>query len=412
MDSSQGQGDISDTSITSSPNINETLCDFSSLEPLLFSTKQRILILGSSISIQKNGYLPLLQHKLDSICGESHEYLNASLGGTPSEATYCYVHANLGCNIVDFNPTVCIIEKTPNDRLYHYQNMTSSQISDSLSRTEKFLNSLVLHFTNEDCVVMLISMYVKPALVSDSKVIDHLSYLIPLYDQVASSNCILHVNVAEKVITSLDSNEVSSLVLDDVHLTEAGSSLVASIIFDDISSLRTKHNSRFITTKTLLPDLVKSVQLMTLLTGKAYEFSNSLLSFRYDVIKRGEEVIVGSSRPGSLVGFFFLNDPSSGWMQLVTDRGECIDICLFDHYSFMPRLHYLTLPDIGFNSTITIKTIDKPIDYNVAIDAYHKSATFDPTADWALKKWHEPLLNAMNNPQDTSLKPVLFLAQD
>lgn len=57
------------------------------LDSSLFSTRQRVLILGSSVSIQKNGYLPLLQQKLNALCDQEHEYLNASLGGTPSEAT-------------------------------------------------------------------------------------------------------------------------------------------------------------------------------------------------------------------------------------------------------------------------------------------------------------------------------------
>ncbi len=254
-------------------------------------------------------------------------------------------------------------------------------------------------------------MHVQPEIVPGPGIVDHLSYLIPLYDKVSSINGIPHVNIASRVLANIDSDDVSAFFLDEVHLTERGASLVASIAFESLSALKPQDYLNFSNAKTVLPESGISVELMRLISGTANEFSNSLLSFRYDVINRGEEIVIGDLEPGSLVGLFYLNDPSSGWIKLTTDCGECFDLCLFDHYSFMPRLHYLTLPDASFIASITLKVIEKPIDYDISINAYRESATFDPSADWAVKKWYEPLIAAMNNPQNTSLKPVLLLAK-
>ena len=380
------------------------------VEDSLFSTRQRVLILGSSVSIQKDGYLPLLQQKLDGLCNQDHEYLNASLGGTPSEATYCYVHANLAGNIADFNPTVCIIEKTPNDRLYHYHHISDSQVSASLSRAEKFLSSLVRHFLSRNCIVILLSMYVQPTSISGSGVIDHLSYLIPLYDRVSSANSIPHVNIAAEVLARVELNNLSRYFLDDVHLSEDGATLVASIVLESLSRMKSHDCIGLSDARSSKPESDCVLDLMALISGKENNFSNSLLSFRYDIIDRGEELIVNSLSPGSLVGLFYLNDATSGWVQLTTDCGGTYELCLFDHYSFMPRLHYLTLPDACFVSTIALRVVDRPIDYKVSINAYRTAKTFDPDADWALKKWYEPLVDAMNHPEKTSFKPVMLLA--
>ena len=113
--------------------------------------------------------------------------------------------------------------------------------------------------------------------------------------------------------------------------------------------------------------------------------------------------------PGSLVGLFYLNDTFASWISITTDLGASLEICLFDHYSFMPRLHYLSLPETNFSSSIVVKVIDKPIDYNCAVNTYHASKTFDSTANWALRKYYEPLLDAVKHPEKACFKPVLLL---
>ncbi len=89
----------------------------------MFKTQQRICILGSSISIQKNGYLDHLKNLINKSSGLEHLWLNASLGGTNVAATKYYTIENLFFDFKSFNPTICFIEKSVNDKIFGYSKM-------------------------------------------------------------------------------------------------------------------------------------------------------------------------------------------------------------------------------------------------------------------------------------------------
>ena len=161
-----------------------------------FSIQQRVLILGSSVSIQKNGYLPKLKEELDRLSPNGHIYFNASLGGAPIESAYSYVYSNTIYDIEAFNPTVCIIEKTPNDKIYFYDKLPADRIQETLAKTRNFLRSLVRFLKAKQCEVILLSNYVKPDNCLSWDKDSNLNYLIPMYDGIATQEKLLHVNIA------------------------------------------------------------------------------------------------------------------------------------------------------------------------------------------------------------------------
>lgn len=376
----------------------------------LFSSKQRILILGSSVSIQKNGYLPILRQKLDEICIDSHEFLNASLGGTPSEATYCYVRSNIVYDIAAFKPTICILEKTPNDKIFDYNKITPKQQAEKLARIENYLYSLIKHLTDSNCIVIIVSMFTLPDICLTWAQGDPLNYLSPLYDKIASKANYTHINIAETIYNSFTEEELKTFFLDEVHLTAEGSELVASLALSRLISIRPIDCDVHLQTHKLHPSDSSRTKIFPLLEGKEASFQNSLLEVMFDTIKFGQSRTLTVENPGSLVGLFYLNDPHSGWIKISTDIGPSIELRLFDLFSYMPRLHYRSLPEIRFDHSVTIEVIDNAIDYASTLDSYENSKTFDPNAPWAIQKYREPLINAMTNQFKACFKPVLLMA--
>jgi len=390
----------------------ESLVKCYSNSNVIFKRKQRILILGSSISVQKNGYLPRLKSLLNAFCSDDHEYLNASLGGTPSEATYCYVHSNLVYDIASFNPSICLIEKTPNDKIYDFCDISKELQATKIDRIKKYLLSLVEFMKNRKCAVALISMYIKPDNCLSWEKGNPLNYLSSIYDHIATETETLHINVAEKFIKRFSGNDLSEMLLDDVHLTDKGAAVVGQLILEDLAFLRqneTTDVSRHLEYISPKGTQWQKTTLMTLLQGNEARFHNALLDVDYNVVKVGEQINISTKAPGFLIGIFYLNDAQSGWIRITTDRNHCLELQLFDHFSYMPRLHYRSLPEIDFGDLVSIEVIDKTIDYKVTLQSYENAKTFDPTEPWAVAKYLDPLLHAINTPGEICFKPVLLM---
>ena len=123
-------------------------------------------------------------------------------------------------------------------------------------------------------MVILVSMHVQPAIQSDSGEVDHLSYLIPLYERVSTLNSIMHINVAQAFSQRFDSNDLSDYFLDDVHLTERGAAFAASIVLENLSniSLQQKMESQHKASSSL-PESSSCLDLIKLITGTSNEFT-------------------------------------------------------------------------------------------------------------------------------------------
>jgi hypothetical protein len=376
----------------------------------LFSSKHRILILGSSVSIQKEGYLPSLKVKLDSLCEGGHEYLNASLGGTPSEATNCYVQANLVYDIEKFAPTVALVEKTPNDKIFDFSLITPEQRNEKLGNIEKHLTSLVKSLQSRNCIVVLISMFTKPDGNLNWLRGSALNYLSSIYSRVANAANSVHVNVAEYIAGMYSDDQGCDLLLDEVHLSRTGSDVVANFIFSQISALRKSHGAIGTSGTSTIKHEGTHTKLAPLLEGREQVFKNSLLEVQYNIINLGAKRQIDAKYRGELVGLFYINDPYSGWIKITTDLGHSTELKLFDHFSFMPRLHYRSLPALAFECSATLEVIDKEIDYAMTVDSYNKAKTFDPKAAWAINKYLDPLMNAIENKDKLCFKPVLLMA--
>jgi hypothetical protein len=375
-----------------------------------FSIQQRVLILGSSVSIQKNGYLPKLKEELDRLSPNGHIYFNASLGGAPIESAYSYVYSNTIYDIEAFNPTVCIIEKTPNDKIYFYDKLPADRIQETLAKTRNFLRSLVRFLKAKQCEVILLSNYVKPDNCLSWDKDSNLNYLIPMYDGIATQENLLHVNIANFIYDNFNKDEINNFFLDEVHLSESGAEVVAKKIALDLTANSSELHSNSNNLTLQLDQPFSQIDLITLHKSTDHKFDSTLLKFHYDIFDSSNSLEIISNTSGYLSGLFYLSDPSTGWIRIEIDEQESHEIGLFDLSAFMPRLAYRSLPKIQFKNKLSFRVIQKPINYEAALKTYNNSKTFDPNANWAIEKYKKPLLAVMQNPGNTFFKPSVIMA--
>lgn len=362
------------------------------------------------MSIQKTGYLPRLMEELNKLSPSGHTYLNASLGGAPVESTYSYVYSNTIYDIEAFSPTVCIIEKTLNDKIHFYDKFPLVKRQERLSRIRDFLTSLVRFLKSKQCEVILLTHYAKPDSCLSWDEGSEFNYLIPLYESVATQEALLHVNIANYIHDNFNDDEINNFLLDEAHLNSSGAEVVAKKIFLDLSTSKSEFYSK---SNILAPQLDHSfsqIDLISLHKSTQHKFDSSLLKFHYDIVDSSNSMEIVPCTPGYLLGLFYLSDLSTGWIRIEIDGQESLEIGLFAANAFMTRLAYKSLPKIRFESRINIQVIHKPINYEVVMEEYNNSKTFDPSAPWAIERFKKPLLELMANPSNTFFKPSLIMA--
>ena len=365
----------------------------------LFRAPQRILVLGSSVSIQKNGYLFTLIEELNRHIGQdgqTHTLLNASLGGTHINATLAYAANNLFYDVRSFNPTFTIIEKAPNNRISNYRGLPEVQQKNYVLDSCYGLSRLIAYIKSLGCAhTTCITTYIH-----DLDIIgqhsERASYLSEI-DRIACENSrSYHIDLAYRLYQAYR-EDFKNLLLDDVHPNEEGAKVVSSHIVEmlgelPISQVSKPHNGALASPP---PTAIFPPNIYPRKT-----FSTRLISADYVLTTLNSVITLDLAPPlrGWITGLFYIANPESGIICIANSEGETRVISLFDHYCFMERIHYLPLrPPLKVGNKLSISIQDKPVDRNRALRQYENSKTFDPTEEWAKVKYLNPLLEAIKS---------------
>lgn len=322
----------------------------------------------------------------------NHEYLNCSLGGTNISSTVFYIVEDLFFDFDVFKPTFCFIEKSVNDKIFGYSSMEDSEKNRLIAEHLSSLNQLVKYLLSLNIKLVFIHMYFKPDLDFSWKQGSGLDYIHRNYDQVAEKYDIPSVNVTQYIEDNY-SQSLDQILLDSYHLSPYGSNCVGDYIFGEIEKLSVRYSEK--------PTFEKD--FFTVAVTHDSIFSSSLLTTTYARLKYPFEVKIAVETPAQLKGLFFIPNQYSGMIEFVSDQSSFFEFSVFDPFCWMERLHYMGINfDFFIDQEIVIKSSWKPVNHQLALDEYNSSAMFDPQAQWAIDKYLNPLLDAVNNPTQRS----------
>lgn len=369
----------------------------------VFKSSQRIAVLGSSLSIQRKGYLPRLVERLDGLIEDyqsRHHILNASLGGTNVYATLSYACSDSFYPLKDFKPTVAIIEKAPNNRINSFASLDNESRSAEVSSTINSLRRLIRYLRSIGCetVICLTSFIEDPLIINWSGESMNSSYLAYIDKKACEHENAFHLNVAS-VLSIAFSQKITSVLLDDVHVNDDGAAAYSEAIIGLMS--------RSLTGEMGLSPITPINPVINTLTDQyprivfprehdQKDWQSNIISTRYIEIKSQITIHLPSDLPNNrcITGIFFIADPMSPVLRIDSDSDDPYRICLFDHYCYMQRVHFRLTRPIRVDSKFVISLENEDIDYQVAINQFRRSKTFDPESKWAQDKYLYPLLKA------------------
>lgn len=355
------------------------------------SRTQRLLVIGSSVSIQKAGYLPVLQKLANNEHATTLQVLNASLGGCSTEASLAYLKAELFFNAQAFKANLALIEKCPNERHQQFSTLTSEQKLEHEQKIYRDTLELCRWCLGEGMAPILVCSYFKHTLNASWDADEDHGYLRRCYERIAGELNLPLIDL-HKAFTQAEDSE--ALLLDDVHLNENGALLMAREIAKELS--QEDQLPALLEQDTQKESDIPENALEILHKGSSHAFSTKLLNTNFDLFGPGEEgqLTIQVDTETEVTGLFYISDQASSAISITADNNPATKqiIQLFDHMSFMPRVTYKPIRGLRAHQQIHIKQEAQPVDLRIAMESYERSKTFDPEADWAKTKYLQPLI--------------------
>ena len=364
---------------------------------------QKLLVIGSSVSIQKEGYLPSLIEIASKKYGIQLEVLNASLGGCSTEASLAYLKGELFYDTKGFNADIAIIEKTPNERHLTYSKLTAQQ--KELHEEKVYENTMQLC---QLCLIrgirpILLTSFFKPNENSCwDRDAEH-GYLRRSYEKAALESHTPIIDIFSELQTH---HRPEDLLLDDVHLNKNGAEAMALATANALFGSKGVLNED--PPEINADTFIRDRELILLHKGNEKRFSNRLLTtFFTEITGEDRALEIHVDRETAITGLFYISDQSSTGIKITSDAcDEAIDVTTFDHMSFMPRVTYKSISPVIAKSVFRITPTDKPADISKAKESYYNSKTFDPNEQWAISKYLTPLLERLDGKMPLSEKII------
>jgi hypothetical protein len=352
----------------------------------------RALVIGSSVSIQKSGYLPMLKSMAERSYNTDLQLLNASLGGCSTQASLAYLKADLFYNATAFNADIALIEKCPNERHLRFSQLNPQQQKEHEERVYQDTLELCTWCLQYNIRPILVCSYFKHGPDASWEATEPQGYLRRSYEKVVQE---LQVPLIDLHTNFCAEQDPAQLLIDDVHLNETGADAMARVVAEAL--LGSMNLSDSAATQPVSSAVATGVDLELLFKGAQKTFTNSLLSTTYAVISSDPESnLTIAVEPGiELTGLFYISDQASSAITITVDGDDktCRTLALIDHMSFFPRVTYSSLTGFTAQKQFTISQAACLMDTNKAIESYHNSRTFNPEEEWARNKYLQPLLD-------------------
>lgn len=393
-------------------------------ERIDWTAPQRILVLGSSLSIQRAGYLPVLQDRLNGLTEDKHEWLNASLGGASSLASCLYTCLDIIYPVLAFAPTIVLIEKLPNDQIYHFDSLTEYQRNGHLKDISESITTLVEYCQGLKAECILIGAYLDEGSNNVSwNPASNKYYLDCMYEAIAEKFGATYISAGAFFSHLFKCGRSKSDLLSDMtHTTNEGSAVLGDFIYESLlhkdkgrpgNWINVEKLSEFahISRDTALA--ASSLSPKILLKGLDNEYSNSLVTTSFDEFVHPFEIDLTGLANGadtSRICIFYIANSYSGWIKGTDELGGSGEICLFSHIPYFNRLAFKTIQLTSKRAITHLASIAREVDIDRQINTYYSMKNIDTKSDSAIKNYLEPLLERQRDPLSSKLKLVALVS--
>ena len=187
----------------------------------LNSDRCKIAYMGSSVTVQKEGYRIFLQQFLRDYFHQEHLEILAAIGGVGSITGVFTMDED----VIRYAPDLCVIEYMVSDRIE--ANTPQAEIG-------KVIEGIVRKLRQVNCQIIFLYRYLEQNLINE-RYTDALNE----YEKIAQHYNITSINFGTYIQASIDAQKYSHehLFKDHTHTTKAGSQIIANYIAKILSKI-------------------------------------------------------------------------------------------------------------------------------------------------------------------------------
>ena len=324
----------------------------------------KVAYMGSSVTVQKEGYRIFLQQFLREYFHQEHLEICAAIGGVGAITGVFTMDED----VVNYAPELCFVEY-----------MVSDRIEDNTPQSEigKVIEGIVRKLNKIDCQIVFLYRYL------DRKLINHrYQYALDEYEKIAKHYNITSIDFGGYIQECIEQQKYTheSLFKDHTHTTETGSKVAAKYIasvlknvFESNSNLPSKSKS----IQPVYPENYSDTAIAYINPNFLANRSNYTQGLCADKVKNHQskskdyqyfEIASDNSFQfqikGELIGLMVIIGKDSGIIEL-SAANQSEKIMLWDKWCHYDRFTTIILSQKYPQPTkIKIKITDDPIDYS------------------------------------------------
>ena len=338
--------------------------------------------------------------------------LNASLGGTNTEAAVAYTTSDLFFGMSQFNADIALIEKIVNERIKGFSKLNPNQKNEHISNILRDTGELIDWCLRRNIEPILICSHFAETIDYGWDTSQENGYLRSCYEKIASSFNISLIDVHGHLQKE---KADSTFLLDEVHLNDLGATKVAEILTKEMHYIFTKSKSNQSTPTPYGRLSNQPRKLQILHKGSKKEWQSKLLKTKFDPItfRDSGKIVINLNEETQVSGVFFISDPWSSHIKLIPDGNlqNARLVKTFDHMSFFERVNYKPINNLSAKNTLEVSTGSGLVDIDKAIQSYFDSKMFNPQEEWCINKYLNPLYERKNNPTNTEEKIIAIFGR-
>ncbi len=323
----------------------------------------KIAYMGSSVTVQKEGYRIFLQKFLREHFAQEHLEICAAIGGVGAITGVFTMDED----VIDYAPDLCFIEYMVSDRI---------EVNTPQSEIGKAIEGIVRKLNQIDCKIIFLYRYIEQELISD-----RYHYALNEYEKIAEYYQINSIDFGGYIQDCIERQKYAreKLFKDHTHTNRLGSEVAANYIADALKTIFESNikDTDYKNTNPVYPDNYSDTAIVYVnesFLSKQNNYTQGSCSDKvknhqsknkdYQYIEIASDNSFQFKMKGELIGLMVIVGRDSGMIEFsADDRSQ--KVMLWDKWCHYDRFTTIILSKKYSQMTeVEIKTTDEAVDYS------------------------------------------------